>query len=180
VTDEPQLGFGRPRFPAQVDVRLDPSLADRAPFDLPLEPNTWLRAGAGSEVLWLGPDRWLVVAEMGPDDGMVAEPGIAGAIASELDRALAGYHRSVIDATANLAAMEAWGYERREVLANGCGIDLHPRSWREGMCAQTLLARIPVILQERTASTRVFVRPSYAASLMAWLFDLVGTVFDPR
>jgi sarcosine oxidase gamma subunit len=37
------------------------------------------------------------------------------------------------------------------------------------MCAQTLLARIPVLLQERGDATRVFVRSSFAGYLVTWL-----------
>jgi sarcosine oxidase gamma subunit len=37
------------------------------------------------------------------------------------------------------------------------------------MCAQTLLAKIPVLLQEREGATRIFVRPSFAGYLTAWL-----------
>jgi sarcosine oxidase subunit gamma len=42
------------------------------------------------------------------------------------------------------------------------------------MCAQTLLARVPVILQERDLATRVFVRPSFAGYLVDWLLDAAG------
>jgi sarcosine oxidase subunit gamma len=58
---------------------------------------------------------------------------------------------------------------RFELLESGCGLDLHPRAWREGMCAQTLLARGPVLLQERGTASRLFVRPSFAGYLVDWL-----------
>jgi heterotetrameric sarcosine oxidase gamma subunit len=50
-----------------------------------------------------------------------------------------------------------------DLLSSGCGLDLDPRRWRPGMCAQTLFGGAQVILHqldERT--TRVFVRPSFA------------------
>jgi sarcosine oxidase gamma subunit len=37
------------------------------------------------------------------------------------------------------------------------------------MCAQTLLARVPVLLQERERATRLFVRASFAGHLLSWL-----------
>jgi sarcosine oxidase subunit gamma len=138
-------------FLAQVSLRLDPSLAARAPVPLPLGANTAWDDGARS-ALWLGPDEWLV---LGP-------PGSAGALVAELGAALDGLHRSIVDVSANRVALVLGGPDRLEVLASGCALDLHPRSWREGMCAQALFAKTQVILQERGDTTRVLVRPSFA------------------
>jgi sarcosine oxidase, subunit gamma len=147
----------------QVSLRLDPALAARAPFALPTTPNTWT-ASDGREVLWLGPDEWLVVAD----------PGAAPAVVAALDGALDSLHHSVVDVSANRTIVELSGDGRADLLAHGCALDLHPRAWRAGMCAQTLLARVPVLLQERDAATRVFVRPSYAAHLAAWFGATAG------
>jgi sarcosine oxidase subunit gamma len=76
--------------------------------------------------------------------------------------------RSIVDVSANRATIELEGPGRLELLAHGCGLDLHPRSWRSGQCAQTLLARVPVLLQELGDSTRLFVRPSLAGWLLDW------------
>jgi sarcosine oxidase subunit gamma len=65
--------------------------------------------------------------------------------------------------------VELAGADRFDLLAQGCGLDLHPRAWQPGSCAQTLLARAPVLLQERDQATRVFVRASFAAYLADWL-----------
>jgi sarcosine oxidase, subunit gamma len=151
-------GAAEVAFLAQVDLRADPALAARLPLAPPLEPNTWT-AGGGREALWLGPDQWLLV---GP-------PGSAPAITAELGRALAGEHHSVVDTSANRTVVELTGDGRLDLLAQGCALDLHPRAWRPGRCAQTLLARVPVLLQEREGATRVFVRASFAAHLAGWL-----------
>lgn len=127
----------------QWSLRVDPSLAT----GLPLEPNTWIADGQ-REFLWLGPDEWLV---------MGAEP-----------EALHGHH-SIVDVSANRRVLELTGNDRVELLSKGCGLDLHPRSWREGNCAQTLLGHVPVVLQERRDATRVIVRPSFATWLIEWL-----------
>jgi sarcosine oxidase subunit gamma len=145
-------------FLAQVSLRAAGALAPRVRFALPLEPNTW-RRGGGREALWLGPDEWLVVAD----------PGQAAAVVGELEAALDGQHRSVVDVSAYRTVVELAGEDRFELLAQGCGLDLHPRSWRDGDCAQTLLGRVPVLLQEREAATRVFVRSSFASHLAGWL-----------
>jgi sarcosine oxidase subunit gamma len=138
-------------FLAQVSLRLDPSLVDRAPFPLPLEPNTVWDDGSRA-ALWLGPDEWLV---LGP-------PHAGRRIVAELEAALEGLHRSVVDVSANRVAIELGGPDRMTLLASGCPLDLHPRTWWSGMCAQTLFAKAPVILHERAESTGLLVRPSFA------------------
>jgi sarcosine oxidase subunit gamma len=152
------LGAVEVPFPTQLNLRLDPAAAGRLGLELPSTPNTWL-AGGGREALWLGPNEWL----------LVAQPGAAGELVAELERALDGQHHSVVDVSADRAVVELAGEHRTGLLAKGCGLDLHPRSWREGMCAQTLLARVPVLLQERERATRLFVRASFAGHLLSWL-----------
>jgi sarcosine oxidase subunit gamma len=127
----------------QWSLRIDPSLTK----GLPTDPNTWSAEGA-REFLWLGPDEWLVIG---------GEPD-----------ALNG-HYSIVDVSANRRVIQLTGDDRLELLSQGCGVDLHPQSWRAGMCAQTLLAHVPVILQERANATRVFVRPSLEEWLKSWV-----------
>jgi sarcosine oxidase subunit gamma len=116
-------------------------------------------------VLWLGPDEWLVVAD--------AEPA---ALAGRLARALASRHAAVIDVSASRAVIALSGPQARTVLAKGCGLDLHERSFAPARCAQTLLARAPVIIHQVAAmpAYRVFVRASFAAYLAEWLLDAAG------
>jgi len=131
---------------AQVDVRAD---AGRLPFAAPAA-NTAI-VWEGRDVLWLGPDDWLVVAQ----------PEEADAIARELEEALAGHHHSVIDVSANRIAFDLT--DGVDLLAARCGIDLDPRRWRPGMCVQTLFGGAQVILHQRDErTTRIFVRPSFA------------------
>jgi len=138
-------------FLAQVSLRLDPSIADHAPFPLPTEPNTSWQDGERA-TLWLGPDEWLV---LGP-------PNAGSDIVAELERALDGLHRSVIDVSANRVAIELGGPDRFELLASGCPIDLHPRTWGPGRCVQTLFAKAQVILHERAETTSLLVQSSFA------------------
>lgn len=152
------VGAREVAFLALVNLRVDAGLAARVPVALPSTPNTW-SAGDGREAIWLGPDEWLVVGE----------PGTAPAVVAELRAALDGLRHSVVDVSAGQAVVNLAGDARSDLLAQGCGLDLHPRSWRDGRCAQTLLANVPVILQERADATRVFVRPSFATYLVGWL-----------
>jgi sarcosine oxidase subunit gamma len=151
-------------FLAQVDLRLDPAESARAPYPLPLAPNTAWEDGPRA-ALWLGPDEWLILGR----------PGDAPAIASDLETALAGTYHSVVDVSANRVALEISGPRAIEVLSKGCSLDLEPQGgWTVGRCAQTLLARVPLILQERAETTGVLVRPSFADYLVDWLIDASG------
>ena len=151
-------------FLAQVDLRLDPAGAARAPYPLPLAPNTAWEDGPRA-ALWLGPDEWLVLGR----------PGDASAIVAELEAALAGTHHSVVDVSANRVALEISGPRAVEVLSKGCSLDLERQGgWAVGRCAQTLLARVPVILQQRRETTGVLVRPSFSDYLVDWLIDAGG------
>jgi sarcosine oxidase subunit gamma len=150
-------------FLTQIHVRLEATLVERAPYPLPTTPNTVWEEGSRA-ALWLGPDEWLV---LGP-------PGEGPEIVGVLEIALAGSHRSIVDVSANRVALELSGPRAKEILSKGCALDLHPRAWRPGMCAQTMLARAQVILHERPNSTGVLVRPSFADYLVDWLIDAAG------
>jgi sarcosine oxidase subunit gamma len=155
-------------FLAQVNVRADAPAA-RA-LGLPLEPNT-TRTDGSRTTLWLGPDEWLVV---GPD-------GDAPAIARELEAA--GEHAgwvTTVDLSSNRTAIELSGPRVRDLLAFGCSLDLHPRAFGPGRCAQTTLARAQVVLEARGEDTlRVFVRGSFAGYLGGWLVDAVDGLEVP-
>jgi sarcosine oxidase subunit gamma len=148
-------------FLAQVNVRADAPAA-RA-LGLPLEPNTTATAHDRT-IVWLGPDEWLVV---GPD-------GHAAAIAIELEACAEGWVTTV-DLSANRTAIEVAGPRVRDLLAAGCSLDLHPRAFGPGRCAQTMVARAQVVLEARDADAfRLFVRGSFAAYLASWLIDAVA------
>jgi sarcosine oxidase subunit gamma len=149
--DLARIGAELVPFLAQVDLRIDPSLADRAPSPLPVEPNTAIDDGHRA-ALWLGPDEWLILGR----------PGDERAIIEELQAALRGAHLSVVDVSANRVAIELTGADRLELLSFVCSLDLEPPAWHAGRCAQTLVGRAQAILQEREATTGILVRPSFA------------------
>jgi len=149
-------------FLSQLDVRIEPASATTLGF--PTEPNT-ARTSGDRDVLWLGPDEWLIVGA----------PGAASAIRDELEASLAGLHRSVVDVSANRAVIELTGPSRHDPLASACPIDLHPRSWGDERCAQSVFGAAQVLLHEREGATRVFVRPSFAG----YVVDLLLTGSRP-
>ncbi|GAA1912148.1 sarcosine oxidase subunit gamma [Streptantibioticus ferralitis] len=156
-------------YPAQINVRLDPKgpAADAVRLALgialPVEPNTAVRGG-GLAALWLGPDEWLVV---GP-------AGTAGDLESRLRGAVGAYHAAVTDVSAQRSTLLVSGPRSRDLLSHGIALDLHPRSFGAGRCAQTMLARAQVILtarDERGPGFWVLVRSSFAGYLAQWLLD---------
>lgn len=156
-------------FLAQLNVRIAPKspaaeavgLALGVP--LPLEPNTVNRGGELA-VLWLGPDEWLVV---GP-------PGSVGELEARVRKAVGEEPASVVDVSAQRTTLLVTGPRARDLFAHGCSLDLHPRSFEVGRCAQTTLARAHVVLVPRHAYKPgfwVLVRSSFAGYLADWLID---------
>jgi sarcosine oxidase subunit gamma len=146
----------------QIGVRLRPPFpAYLAGLPLPLEPNRVAAMGP-VRVLWLGPDEWLVVAE-----------GEALDLLRRLQRAVAARHAAVTDLSSSRVIIQITGPQARALCAAGCGLDLHPRVFGPGQCAQTLLARVPVILDQVSDAPvyRVFIRRSHARWLAQWLID---------
>jgi len=192
-------------FLTMVNLRVDPAgpaavrVASVLGSGLPIEPNT-VATAAEYAVLWLAPDEWLVVG---------ADPGVAGASAlvAALRAALHGERGSAVDVSANRTTVDVSGPRARDVLENGCPLDLHPRVFRPGRCAQTLLARTHVLLWQTgpeptiagptgagstgAGSTgaagssgagptyRLLVRGSFAAYLAAWLSDAAREHWNP-
>ena len=159
-------------FLAQVNVRLDAkgAAADAVGLalglSLPLEPNTVVRAGELT-VLWLGPDEWLVVGA--PDTERDLEQRIRAAAGND--------HVSVTDVSAQRTTLLVSGARARDLLAHGCPLDLHPRAFGPGRCAQTMLARAQVVVVARDepgAGFWVLVRSSFAGYLTDWLLDAAG------
>ena len=98
-------------------------------------------------------------------------------LAPDPARALRGVGAAV-DLSANRTTLELRGPASRDVLAAGCALDLHPRAFRPGRCAQTLLARAQVVLEQVDAEPayRLLVRGSFAGYVATWLADAMAGV----
>ncbi len=137
----------------------------------PGEPNTVVGPAdlaQGPRTLWLGPDEWLVVTA----------PGQGASIADALRDALANQIASVVEVSDARAVIGLSGPKARAVVMKGCALDLHPRVFGPGQCAQTLLARAGVILHQTAcdqttgaAAYDVYVLRSFAEYLWAWIED---------
>lgn len=137
----------------------------------PTEAHAVAASRRGVSVLWLGPDEWLAVL---PD-------GREGKARSDLETALAGEHCLVSDVSASRVIIGLEGAGAREVLMKGCALDLHPRVFGPGRCAQSSLARCHLLLHqldERPAFD-LYVHRSFAEYAWRWLED-AGREFGLR
>ncbi|MBL8672084.1 MAG: sarcosine oxidase subunit gamma [Alphaproteobacteria bacterium] len=135
---------------------------------LPTAPGTVAASGTGEAqraALWLGPNEWLALVPLAQE----------AALASALRAALAGCHASVVETGDERVCLALTGADARSVLAKGCSLDLRPRSFAAGRCAQTVLARVNVLLWRSDAegdpTFEILVRRSFAAWLHDWLVD---------
>ena len=156
-------------FFGQIDLRGDPAdssflaeIRQVLGLDLPTHANT-VSVSGDRAALWLSPDEWLIVVPFATRAQTV----------DELKRALAGKHVSITDVSANRVILELSGSKSREVLAKGCGLDLHPRAFMAGQCALTVVARSQAVIWQvdETPTYRVLVRPSFAAYLTDFFID---------
>ncbi|MFI5606473.1 sarcosine oxidase subunit gamma [Amycolatopsis sp. NPDC051903] len=139
---------------------------------LPVRPCTFT-SGTGPfgavDVLWLGPDEWLVLG--GPGVAEPAETALREAIGLG----------AVTDTSAQRTTVHLAGPAVRDVLAHGCAIDLDPAVSPPGTCVQTLLARTGIVLLVREHDEfTVLVRQSFAPYFAAWLADAAAEYTEER
>lgn len=156
-------------FLAQLNFRADPAdtrvaegVRKALGFSPPREANTAASAG-GRHALWLGPDEWLIVGGEG-------EESLLNRV---LHAALGDSFGAVVDVSGNRTVIELAGPAARDVLAHGCPLDLHPRRFGPGRCAQSVLARAQVIIHQvdDKPTFHLYVRTSFAWYVAEWLLD---------
>ncbi len=129
---------------------------------LPTEPNTAAVAGSECTVLWLAPERWLVVS---------ARHG-EGLLEERFRLALASGSAAVTDVSSGRTVIRVSGRRARELLAKNCPIDLHERAFTAGGCAGTNALQIAVLLHALDSDTiDVYVARGFAQSLWEQLTE---------
>jgi sarcosine oxidase, subunit gamma len=119
-------------------------------------------AANGWIVNWLGPDEWLI--QVTNESEAVLETALRHAL-----------HRqacAVVDVSSGYAVFQLRGDHVRDVLAKGCPLDLHPREFIVGQCAQSHYFKSSIILK-RTGSNEfeVLLRRSFAEYFQQMLLD---------
>lgn len=102
----------------------------------PAAPNT-VAQGRDMLLLWLGPDEWLL-------QSVQARQSL---LEGELRTILQGQFASVVDVSSGHAVLQLAGRHARTVLQKGCPLDLHPRVFGLGQCAQSLYFRAGIVLR---------------------------------
>ena len=103
---------------------------------LPLVPNT-TSGSEGMRALWLGPDEWLIVFE---------NRGQTPFSSGESGNTEKGVCPLFVDVSHARALLRLSGSATRAVLAKVCPLDLDPRQFPVGACAQTAIAKVNAIL----------------------------------
>ena len=160
-------------FAGYLNLRGDPgdraflkAASDVLGFGLPEEPNTVAAAAQPTQArvtaCWLGPDEWLVITP--PETGLL----------TALIQGTANRHVAVTDLTGGYTTIQISGPRVRDLLAKGTTLDLHPRSFGAGQCAQTNVGKtsvllIPAVNDVDAQSFRLVVRRSFADYLFHWI-----------
>jgi sarcosine oxidase subunit gamma len=132
--------------------------------ELPREPGG-VAAARDGWTIWTGPAEWLHVAPGG--DGLALE--------TEVLRAIAAAGGSAVDVSHGRAILRLSGAPVRDLLAQFCAVDLHPRAFPAGRSAQTLFGKMTVLLHALAdgEAFEIYVSRSYADALLEAL--LAGT-----
>jgi sarcosine oxidase subunit gamma len=131
----------------------------------PEKANTIAR-GNGYDMLWLGPDEWLVRSATAHDATRTAP------LQAKLGAAFAGVFASAVDIGSGYTVLEISGTRTREVLARGCPLDLHPNLFGDGQCAQSHYFKASMTLLPTGAdSFDLVVRRSFADYFVKIMLD---------
>ncbi len=128
----------------------------------PTEANTVVESG-DYRIYWLGPDEWLVITPAGRQ----------GQLKQDLLAALDGVFASVVDNSSGLTTIHVTGNNAAALLATDCPLDLHPREFMPGQCAQTRIAKTSMTIAPLADGSgfEVIFRRSFADYLLLWLQD---------
>jgi sarcosine oxidase, subunit gamma len=119
-------------------------------FELPRVPNTTTSDGS-NVAYWLGPDEWLLATNF------------STTLAWALKEALAGTFAAVTEVGGGNEVLVLEGAAGREALAAECPLDLDPRAFGPGQCAQTRFAHAAVLLRPlANGDIELVVRRSFA------------------
>jgi len=125
---------------------------------LPEQPSSCV-ANESLRILWIGPDEWQILST----------EQTAGALEMRLRQALAGQHFAVTDVSSNYQIMQLSGNAARNVLAQGCPLDLHPRIFQPGQCLGSHYFKAAIWLWQTSdqSSYELLIRRSFAGYV--WL-----------
>jgi sarcosine oxidase subunit gamma len=116
---------------------------------MPHAANTVVGAGSVSAV-WLGPESWLIVSGAAPLEDYEAKRDALNAAGGAL-----------FDVSASRVAYALLGVRAADVLAAFCPLDLHPRAFPAGTCAQSVFGRVNALYRRVEGGFVVLVARSF-------------------
>ncbi|MCC8396923.1 sarcosine oxidase subunit gamma [Paraburkholderia sp. MMS20-SJTR3] len=132
----------------------------------PPEKANTVASGNGYRIVWLGPDEWLI-GSAAAHDATRAAP-----LEAKLRAAFAGLFASAVDIGSGYTVLEISGTRTRDVLARGCPLDLHPKLFGVGQCAQSHYFKASITLLPTGAdSFEIVVRRSFADYFVKIMLD---------
>jgi len=161
--------------PALLNLRLDPNertaveaVGRALGLTLP-EMGTAAVAADGTVAYRLGPDEW-----------WVAPAGPATETEARLRAALGETHAAVTEIGEGWVRIEVAGPRARDLLAKGCPLDFHPRSFAAGAVKQSLMSKADCVYRLVADEDgggphfELTVRRSFADYAWRWLADAAG------
>ena len=134
----------------------------------PAKANT-VAQGNGCDVLWLGPDEWLVRSH----------EARAATLETKLRVAFDGAYAAAVDVGSGYTVVEASGERVRDVLSRGCPLDLHPRVFARGQCAQSHFFKASIVLIPAGENAyEIVVRRSFADYFCRILLDAAAPLMS--
>lgn len=145
-----------------ADARFAQAVQAATGLALPIQPNS-ASLGEQRQLLWLGPDEWL----------LKLRDGQGAAVEAALRAGLQGQHCSLVQVGDGNTTLTLQGAGAADLLSRGCPLDLHPRVFGAGALAQTHVAKAGAVLLclQAGSSFELTVRRSFADYLFRWLCE---------
>ena len=175
--DGASVTLGEVAFVDMINIRgiaADPHFVEAVErvtgLGLPLHANT-ATLGAAGQLLWLGPDEW--VLKLPPGGSQYQSSGPLEAVESALRIALAGQHVSLVPVGHGFTTLTVQGAGAAALLARGCPLDFHARAFAAGTVAQSHVAKAgaTILCLAPGSHFELTVRRSFADYLFRWLCE---------
>ncbi len=129
----------------------------------PVNANT-VQGNAGAALFWMGPDEWLFSQ---------LESQAAAGLGAALETALGDQHCLVSDVSSSRSVLGLAGQNARQVLMKATSLDVHPKVFGPGQCAQSAFARCHALLHPLSdePSYHIYVHRSFTDYVYRWLLD---------
>ncbi len=159
LQEQPFMGYLNLRFQPE-NAELATRLGELLDIQIPFGANTF-SANETRACVWLGPDEWLIV---------VSETELEK-IDNSINELIASEFATLTDQSSAMTMFKITGSGAVELLGRGIVFDLHPSEFPPGHSTQTVIAKSPATILNRSNESTCFellVRRSFADYLWKW------------